>query len=1034
MRNLLRSLVFLVTMSVLGLALFGCNPTGNVTINYDSMGGSEVASIEVEIGSKLTVPIVEKNGYSFDGWYTGVISGDDIILLDEWSFADGIVSESITLYAKWAVNQYTITFVENGGTDVTDLLQNFGTAVTAPTITKEGSTFVGWFQDEELTIPYVFTNKEAENITIYAKWEVNEYTIAFEENGGSEVLNLSQDYDTAITAPEVPTKLGHSFVGWYIDAAFVTEFTFDTMPANNITLYAKWAPNEFTINYQDYNGVVIHSEIVDFGSDLSTITAPTNPTRVGYTFSGWDTTLPATMPAEGITLTAVYTINQYTITFEENGGVEIANLTQDFDTVITAPAITFVGHTFVGWFQDAEFSIPFVFSTMPAGNITIFANWSINEYTVKYADHDGTVIATETVVYNADLSTFVIPGNPSRVGYTFFEWSNTLPSTMPANDITITAVYNVNQYAVTFVENGGEEMADSELDYDTALSNYRMSRVGYLFDGWFQDEELLIPVSNIPAEDITLYAKWTQLSFTPTDYAFINYSTQFVSDTCGTNINMYIYSDKLRVPYVDLSEFIALLSGLIDDTTQVEVIDDHTVKVFIYYEYTPEEMIEYGLEESVFTEYVIFDFKDMTISAPSVDSFDYFAGNTETSFSEGLDVVASYGEPLPEFYANVLNYGFTFRIVEYEGKTLYTVPLSLANLLLTGGMFDVITNKDDTLGTYYLYGFDTYQAYDIPDAVEGDNLYNLVKASTYNYTNTMATESVNFLAFAFDNFYGLKDYKNIDSFIDYVADNFAGYTRLNFYDKLYEFIETFEDLHTSVVTSGSTRPEYEHYQVYADYPTYIKTHSAAYWDCGCDLASNFTLTIQDNIAYYQITSFTEEFKTEIERDMASIAAANVDYVVLDISCNGGGVLAGVLNLLNYLTNDDISMYSSTFGANSSTTYDVAGDMAIDAEFFIITSEYTFSAANLFAALATEGGYAKTIGEPSGGGACSIQILVLPNGAIVVMSSPMNLSYSTGETVEEGVPVDYFFDLAGGVPTIDQLLIICGELSEETPAE
>ncbi|MFA7144784.1 MAG: InlB B-repeat-containing protein, partial [Candidatus Izemoplasmatales bacterium] len=1028
----LRNLIFITIFTVLGFALLGCNPTGNVIVNFNSMGGNEVSAVEVEIGSLITIPTTEKTGYSFDGWYTSNDNG--VSLLDAWSFADSIVETEITLYAKWTVNQYTISIEENGGVIVADLEQDYGTAITAPSLTKEGNTFVGWFQDEELSVPYVFANMEAENITIYAKWQVNEYTITFAENGGSDIVNLTQDYGTAVTVPQAPSKLGHTFVGWYTDSELATAYIFGTMPGTDITIYAKWEPNEFTINYQDYNGSVLSSEVVEFGSDLSVITAPTDFSRVGYTFVGWDISLPITMPAEGITLTAVYSINQYTITFEENGGAEIADLTQDFASVIVAPNATFVGYTFIGWFQDVELSLPFIFTTMPATSPTIYAKWIINEYTINYADHDGTIITTETIEFDADLSGIVAPDNPMRTGYTFTEWDSTLPAKMPANNITITANYTVNQYAVVFEENGGPEMADGDLDYGIDLSSLRMSMVGYLFNGWFQDVELTVPALTMPANNITLYAKWTTLVVSTIDYSFINYSTQFVSETCGTNINMYFYSDRPKSPYVNLSEFIALLSGLIDETTQVEIINDYTVKVFIYYEYTPEEMLEYGLDEPVFTEYVIFDFKDMTVTAPNVDSFDYFSGNTETSFSEGLDIIASSADPLPEFNANVLNYGFTFRMVQVGENTLYTIPLSMANLFLTGSMFDVIINKDAPTGTYYMYGFDTYQAYDIPDAVEGDDLYNIIRANTFDYNNQVTEDSVNFLAFAFDHFYGLKDYKEIESFIDYVGIEFAGYTRTNFYSKLYEFIETFEDLHTSVVTTGHTYPDYTHYQVYGDYPTYIKTHSQAYYDCNCDLATNFTLTIQDNIAYYQITSFTEEFKTEIERDMASIAAANVDYVVLDLSCNGGGVLAGVLNLLNYLTNDDISMYSSTFGADSSWTYDVAGDLAIDAEFFIITSEYTFSAANLFAALATEAGYAKSIGEPSGGGACSIQILVLPNGAIVVMSSPMNLSYSTGETVEEGVPVDYYFDLAGGVPTIEELLIICDELSEETPIE
>ncbi|MFA6649308.1 MAG: InlB B-repeat-containing protein, partial [Candidatus Izemoplasmatales bacterium] len=526
MRHSLRNLIFITIFTVLGFALLGCNPTGNVIVNFNSMGGNEVSAVEVEIGSLITIPTTEKTGYSFDGWYTSNDNG--VSLLDAWSFADSIVETEITLYAKWTVNQYTISIEENGGVIVADLEQDYGSAVTAPSITKEGNTFIGWFQDEELSVPYVFANMEAENITIYAKWQVNEYTITFAENGGSDIVNLTQDYGTAVTVPQAPSKLGHTFVGWYTDSELATAYIFGTMPGTDITIYAKWEPNEFTINYQDYNGSVLSSEVVEFGSDLSVITAPTDFSRVGYTFVGWDISLPITMPAEGITLTAVYSINQYTITFEENGGAEIADLTQDFASVIVAPNATFVGYTFIGWFQDVELSLPFIFTTMPATSPTIYAKWIINEYTINYADHDGTIITTETIEFDADLSGIVAPDNPMRTGYTFTEWDSTLPAKMPANNITITANYTVNQYAVVFEENGGPEMADGDLDYGIDLSSLRMSMVGYLFNGWFQDVELTVPALTMPANNITLYAKWTTLVVSTIDYSFINYSTQFV--------------------------------------------------------------------------------------------------------------------------------------------------------------------------------------------------------------------------------------------------------------------------------------------------------------------------------------------------------------------------------------------------------------------------------------------------------------------------------------------------------------------------
>ncbi|MDD4596138.1 MAG: InlB B-repeat-containing protein, partial [Candidatus Izemoplasmatales bacterium] len=130
MRHSLRNLIFITIFTVFGFALLGCNPTWNVIVNFNSMGGNEVASVEVEIGGLITIPTTEKTGYSFDGWYTSNDNG--VTLLDAWSFADSIVETEITLYAKWTVNQYTISIEENGGVIVADLEQDYGTAITAP--------------------------------------------------------------------------------------------------------------------------------------------------------------------------------------------------------------------------------------------------------------------------------------------------------------------------------------------------------------------------------------------------------------------------------------------------------------------------------------------------------------------------------------------------------------------------------------------------------------------------------------------------------------------------------------------------------------------------------------------------------------------------------------------------------------------------------------------------------------------------------------------------------------------------------------
>uniref|UniRef100_UPI0025F97655 InlB B-repeat-containing protein n=1 Tax=uncultured Ruminococcus sp. TaxID=165186 RepID=UPI0025F97655 len=165
----------------------------------------------------------------------------------------------------------------------------------------------------------------------------------------------------------------------------------------------------------------------DYGTKITT---PADPTRKGYTFKGWDKEIPKTMPAENMTVKAQWEINQYTITFDTNGGSEIAPITQDYGTKITTPADpTRKGYTFKGW--DKE--IP---KTMPAENMTVKAQWEINQYTITFDTNGGSEIAPITQDYGTAITA---PADPTRKGYTFKGWDKEIPKTMPAENITITA-------------------------------------------------------------------------------------------------------------------------------------------------------------------------------------------------------------------------------------------------------------------------------------------------------------------------------------------------------------------------------------------------------------------------------------------------------------------------------------------------------------------------------------------------------------------------------------------------------------------
>ena len=225
-----------------------------------------------------------KEGYTFIGWYKGE---------EKWNFADA-VTEAMTLTAKWQLNQYTITFDTAGGSEVAPITQDYGTTITAPANpAKTGYTFAGWDRESPTTMP-------AGDMTITARWQVNQYTITFKpENGGQDIV-IKQDYGTAITPPAAPTRTGYTFAGW--DREIPT-----AMPAENMTITARWQVNQYTITFKPENG----GEDIVITQDYGTaITPPAAPTRTGYTFAGWDRESPTTMPAGDMAITARWTENR----------------------------------------------------------------------------------------------------------------------------------------------------------------------------------------------------------------------------------------------------------------------------------------------------------------------------------------------------------------------------------------------------------------------------------------------------------------------------------------------------------------------------------------------------------------------------------------------------------------------------------------------------------------------------------------------------------------------------------------------------
>ena len=522
-------------------------PTYAVTLNTNggTINNGNVTGYTYGVGA--TLPAADDmtyTGHTFKGWYDNEnLTGSPVTAIG------GAETGNKEYWAKWEINQYTVTVKpENGKADIT-ITQDYGTPITAPTLTREGYTFKGWDKEIPETMP-------AENITVKAQWEINQYTITFDTNGGSEIAPITQDYGTKITAPDKPTRKGYTFKGWDKEIP-------KTMPAENITVKAQWEINPYTITFDTNGGSEIAPITQDYGTE---ITAPDNPTRKGYTFKGWDKEIPETMPAENITVKAQWEINQYTITFDTNGGSEIAPITQDYGTEITAPDNpTRKGYTFKGW--DKE--IP---ETMPAENITVKAQWEINQYTITFDTNGGSEIAPITQDYGTEITA---PDNPTRKGYTFKGWDKEIPETMPAENITVKAQWEINQYTITFDTNGGSEIAPITQDYGTEITAPdNPTRKGYTFKGW--DKE--IP-ETMPAENITITARWKDTE-KPTGEIII-----------GTNKwNKFLNELTFGIFFKDTQE------------VTINAVDNSGV-VFVSYLVTDKELSEAELNSLVFRAY-----------------------------------------------------------------------------------------------------------------------------------------------------------------------------------------------------------------------------------------------------------------------------------------------------------------------------------------------------------------------------------------------------------------------------------------------
>ena len=520
------------------------------TIALDLNGGSigdatGTVNIVVKNGERFTAPsgegLTRPNGNT-DSYFWWLGS-------DGESYVPGamIPAGVASLTAQWTALTYSVTLHANGGTissgNVTSY--NYGEGATLPAAdntTREGYTFAGWYDNEVLTgnpITEISTD-ETGNRTYWAKWTINQYTITFDTDGGSEVAPITQDYGTAITAPADPTREGYTFAGW--DTAIPA-----TMPAHNMTITAQWTVNQYTITY-DLDGGTAEGNPDTYTVETDAFTLK-NPTRPGYTFTGWSGTgltgednLTVTIP-KGSTgnrsYTAHWSLNTYSITYDLNGGTASGNPTSYTveSATITLNQPTKTGYTFTGWSGTDLTGEDNLTVTIPAGSTgdrSYTAHWSLNTYSITY-DLDGGTASGNPDFYTVESSTITL-NPPTRTGYTFIGWSGTdlsgsdnLTVTIPTGSIgnrSYIAHWSLNTYSITYDLDGGTALGNPDFYTveSSAITLNEPTKAGYVFTGWsgtdlVGEDNLTVTIPAGSIGDRCYTAHW---EFDPTIIAALN--------------------------------------------------------------------------------------------------------------------------------------------------------------------------------------------------------------------------------------------------------------------------------------------------------------------------------------------------------------------------------------------------------------------------------------------------------------------------------------------------------------------------------
>ena len=477
------------------------------TVTMDTAGGDPIRPIQYTVESEaFQLPTPVRTGYIFLGWTgEGITEPQKTIEIPQGSTGDR------TYTANWQVIEYTIiTLLEGGNAGSSEVyFYTVEQTVTLPTPTRTGYTFLGWTGEgittpqPNVTIPKGSTGDK----TYIENWELTEYNIAMDLNGGSgqeKVVYTMTDEDFELPTP---TRNGYEFVGWTGEGITTpqTQVIIPTGSTGNKAYTANWKVIEYTITL-DTNGGPVVSPIKYTVEDTFTLPYILRP---GYEFAGWTLDGSGMLPFTPLIIypgttgdlhyKAEWRLAEYTITMDLDGGSGQEKVVYTItDEEFELPTPTRNGYEFVGWTGE-RITTPQTSVKIPkgsTGNKAYTANWKVIRYTITLVTNGGAVIAS--IRYTVEDSV-TLPIPPDRPGYEFAGWvldgSGQFPSTpmiIPAGstgDRLYKAEWRVATYTITYVSHGKaynwvQYTINNQVYFGTPEEDPSYYLPGYTFVGW----------------------------------------------------------------------------------------------------------------------------------------------------------------------------------------------------------------------------------------------------------------------------------------------------------------------------------------------------------------------------------------------------------------------------------------------------------------------------------------------------------------------------------------------------------------------